>query len=144
MMLDAVSVQTKLRLIADYLDELKTLEVFSLDEILEDLFKYRTAERLLELIIQASLDINRHLLKEIHQLEPQTNADVFLTSIEVGILSEAMGLKLSEAAKLRNVLAHLYDKIDPRKVVVNIARVLQDFPAYIDQINNYLESLERY
>jgi uncharacterized protein YutE (UPF0331/DUF86 family) len=144
MTLDAGSIQTKLRLIADYLDELKTLEVFSLDEILEDMFKYRTAERLLEIIIQASLDINRHLLKEIHQIEPQTNADVFIESIEVGILSEEMGAKLSEAAKLRNVLAHLYDKIDPRKVVVSIAPVLQDFSAYIDQINNYLESPERY
>jgi uncharacterized protein YutE (UPF0331/DUF86 family) len=144
MTLDAASVQTKLRLIADYLDELKTLEVFSLDQILEDVFRYRTAERLLEIIIQASLDINRHLLKEIHQLEPQTNADVFIVSIEVGIVSDEMGVKLSEAAKLRNVLAHLYDKIEPQQVVVSIAPALQDFSSYIEQINNYLELLERY
>lgn len=141
MTLNVVSVQTKLRLITDYLNELKTLEEFSLDEIVEDLFKYRTVERLLELIVQASLDINRHLLKEIYQLEPQTNADVFIQSIQVGMLPGEMGLKLSEAAKLRNVLAHLYDEIDPQKVVVCIAPTLEDFPVYIGLINDYLESL---
>lgn len=144
MTLNSVSVQTKLRFIADYLGELKTLEEFSLDEILADVFKYRSTERLLELIIQASLDVNRHLLKEVHRLEPRTDEEVFIASIEVGILSEEIGVKLSKAAKFRNVLAHLYDKIDPQKVVVNIAPVLQDYPTYISQISNYLESLEAY
>jgi uncharacterized protein YutE (UPF0331/DUF86 family) len=97
----------------------------------------------LEIIIQASLDINRHLLKEIYQIEPQTNADVFIQSVEVGILSREMGVKLSEAAKLRNVLAHLYDKVDPQKVVVNITPIMRDLPIYISQVNNYLEALEK-
>jgi uncharacterized protein YutE (UPF0331/DUF86 family) len=142
MTLDIASIQIKLDLIADYLDELKTLAAFRLDEILDDMFKYRTAERLLELIIQASLDVNRHLLKEIYQLEPNANAEVFLKSIEVGILPKQIGAKLSEAAKFRNVLAHLYDKIDPQKVVENISSILQDYPIYIDCLNSYLESLE--
>jgi len=142
MTLDFASVQIKLNLIADYLGELRALEPFSLDEILEDLFKYRTAERLLELIIQASLDINRHLLKELYQIEPTTNADIFIQSVQTGILPSKIGLKLSDAAKFRNVLAHLYDKINPRKVVENINPILQDYRVYIDCINDYLESLE--
>jgi len=142
MTLDFTSVQIKLDLIADYLGELRTLEPFSLDEILEDLFKYRTAERLLEIIIQASLDINRHLLKELYQIEPTTNADIFIQSVQAGILPQEIGLKLSDAAKFRNVLAHLYDKIDPRKVVENINPILQDYRVYINCINDYLESLE--
>jgi uncharacterized protein YutE (UPF0331/DUF86 family) len=81
-------------------------------------------------------------LKEIYQLEPNSNADVFLEAVRVGILPGSIGVKLSEAAKFRNVLAHLYDKIDPQQVVENINPVLQDYPIYIDCINNYLESLE--
>lgn len=142
MIVDSTSVQTKLNLMVDYLSELKIFEGFSREEIVEDLFKYRAAERLLELIIQASLDINRHLLKEIHECEPGTNSDVFLESVTVGILPEEIGVKLSEAAKFRNVLAHLYDKIDPQKVIENIQPVLRDFQSYINYINNYLDSLE--
>jgi uncharacterized protein YutE (UPF0331/DUF86 family) len=71
-----------------------------------------------------------------------TNADIFVQSIQAGILPETIGLRLAEAAKFRNILAHLYDKIDPRQVVENINPVLQDYQIYINCINDYLESLE--
>lgn len=142
MTVDLASVQIRLNSIADYLSELKLLDGFSSDEILGDVYKYRATERLLEIIIQTSLDISRHLLKEIYQLEPKTNSDVFIASISVGILPEELGIKLSKAAKFRNVLAHQYTKIEPQKVIENIQPVLRDYPIYIDLINNYLDSLE--
>lgn len=82
------------------------------------------------------------LCKELYQIEPMTNADIFAQSIQVGILPETIGLRLAEAAKFRNILAHLYDKIEPRQVVENINPVLQDYQIYINCINDYLESLE--
>lgn len=142
MTVDLASAQIRLNSIADYLSELKLLDGFSSDEILGDVYKYRATERLLEIIIQASLDISRHLLKEVYQLEPKTNSDVFIASISVGILPKELGVKLSKAAKFRNVLAHQQTKIELQKVIENIQPVLRDYPIYIDLINNYLDSLE--
>lgn len=51
MTVDLASIQIRLNLVADYLSELKPLNTFSSDEILGDVYKYRTSERLLELII---------------------------------------------------------------------------------------------
>lgn len=54
MTFNKVSVITRLNLIVDYLDELDLLRNLSVDEICDDIFKYRAAERLQELIIQVS------------------------------------------------------------------------------------------
>lgn len=143
MTLDIPSIQLKLDLIACYLEELKILENFTSEEIMGDIFKYRTMERLLEIIIQASLDINRNLLKETYRLEPSTNADVFLASITSGILSKNIGTKLAEAAKFRNLLAHLYDKVIPEKVYEVFCKVLTDYPEYLAEVEDYLTSLEQ-
>jgi uncharacterized protein YutE (UPF0331/DUF86 family) len=127
---------------ADYLGELELLQNLSVDEILDDVFKYRAAERLQELIIQTSLDINRHLLTEVHQITPETNADVFLESGRVGLLPQELAKRLVEAGKFRNLLAHQYEKIDARIVVQNIQLTLMDYPIYLDFLNRYLNTLE--
>ncbi|MCU0551403.1 MAG: DUF86 domain-containing protein [Leptolyngbya sp. Prado105] len=142
MTFDLNSIEVRLDLIAGYLTELSQLTAFTSDEILADFYKYRTTERLLELIIQASLDINRHLLKEIRQIEPTTNADAFTEAIRVGILPEALGSRLVKAAGLRNRLAHRYEQIDPEIVIEAIQPTLTDYPTYIRAINAYLDSLE--
>lgn len=142
MTFNRASIQTRLNLMADYLGELELLQNLSVDEILDDVFKYRAAERLQELIIQTSLDINRHLLTEVHQITPETNADVFLESGRVGLLPQELAKRLVEAGKFRNLLAHQYEKIDARIVVQNIQLTLMDYPIYLDFLNRYLNTLE--
>ncbi|WP_008312262.1 type VII toxin-antitoxin system HepT family RNase toxin [Leptolyngbya sp. PCC 6406] len=142
MSLKVGSIKAKLKLIADYLEELRPLALLSRNQIISDVYKYRTAERLQELIIQASLDIGRHFLKELYSLDPKENASVFLELTRMGILPQALGEILAEAASFRNVLVHLYDKINPNKVVDNIQLVLRDFPAFSDCIQAFLGSLE--
>lgn len=141
MKFDQASLQTRLNLMADYLTELSLLKDLSVDEVCNDIFKYRTAERLQELIIQASIDINRHLLIKIHQISPDTNSAVFIMVGKVGILSQELSERLIEAGKFRNLLAHHYEKIDARMVASNIQLVLGDYKQYMEQINLYLITL---
>ena len=72
------SIQAKLDLIADYLNELEPLASLSMNEITAMFTSTERAERLQELIIQASLDIGRHLLKEQYQLDPRGKRQCFL------------------------------------------------------------------
>jgi len=136
------SIQAKLDLIADYLNELEPLAILSVNEIIGDVYKYRAAERLQELIIQASLDISRHLLKEQHQLDPKENASVFWELARLNIIPSDLGELLAKAASFRNVLVHIYEKINPEIVVDNIPLILRDFPEFSSCIYDYLDSLE--
>lgn len=130
------------KIITEYLHELDQLNRYSSEEILEYLFKYRAAERLQELIIHASLDLGRHLLKEACQLSPKDNADVFGQMSRVGFISVKLSIRLKESAKFRNVLAHFYDKVEPIRVVAYISDTLRDYPLYVVEIQRYLSELE--
>ncbi len=142
MTFDEKSVRTRIQLIAGYLEELELLRRVDLEEILDDVFKYRAAERLQELVIQASIDISRHLLAEFHGISPATNADVFINAAKAGILPIDLANKLSNAGKFRNFLAHQYDKINPLLVVKNVESVCIDFERYLDCIEDYLDSFQ--
>ena len=76
------SIQAKLDLIADYLNELEPLASLSMNEIICDVYKYRAAERLQELIIQASLDIGRHLLKEAVSTRSERKRQCFFGNLQ--------------------------------------------------------------
>jgi len=132
----------RLKWIVDYLEELKEIGSYSSEAILNSRSHYRAVERLEEIIIQASLDLSRHLLKEIHQIQSKDNVDVFVQSARVNILSEDLANRLSESAKFRNVLAHLYGKVDPHRVVQYIPNILSDYSHYVSEIQLYLSSIE--
>ena len=141
MALNRESIQIRLSLMADYLNELSLLEDSSVDEICNDIFKYRAAERLQELIIQVSLDINRHLLVELYQINPKNNSDIFLKAGEAGIISQRLSKRLAKAGKFRNLLAHQYEKIDARTVASNVRLVLADYRIYIERLSHYLNNI---
>lgn len=58
------------------------------------------------------------------------------------VLSDSLAKTLEESASMRNVLAHLYDKLDSRVVYRAIKKTLHDYPIYQEQILTYLETLE--
>lgn len=136
------SIQAKLNLIVDYLNELEPLTSLNMSEIINDIYKYRAAERLQELIIQASLDLGRHLLKEQYQIHPRENSSVFLELAKVNIIPTYLGELLAKAASFRNVLVHIYGTINPGIVVDNIPLMLRDFFEFLSCIYDYLDSLE--
>lgn len=142
MTFDENSIHSRIQLIAGYLAEMNLLRGIDFEEISSDVFKYRAAERLHELIIQASLDTGRHCLVELHNLVPTTNADVFIQAAQVGILPSDLAIRLAEASKFRNFLAHQYGRIDPFIVVENIESICIDFQRYLDCLENYVSSLQ--
>ncbi|MGA7933244.1 MAG: DUF86 domain-containing protein [Kovacikia sp.] len=142
MTIDINSVHHRLDLILDYLNEIKPLASISLDEFLHNRYLLRAAERLLEITIQAAIDINNHLLKELSQTSEQSNADVFLELSRLGAITPALAQLLSESGKFRNRLAHRYDDVDPEIVFSVINEVLEQYPLYVEQVENFMDSLE--
>ncbi|MBE9063444.1 DUF86 domain-containing protein [cf. Phormidesmis sp. LEGE 11477] len=141
MTFDQNSVRSRIRLIAGYLLEMDLLRSMELEEILDDVFKYRAAERLQELIIQASIDTNRYILTGLYDKRTKTNADVFIDAEKVGILPLDLAERLAKASGLRNFLAHQYEKINPLIVVESIESICVDFQLYLVCIENYVNSL---
>ncbi|MEG3833446.1 type VII toxin-antitoxin system HepT family RNase toxin [Microcoleus sp. Z1_C3] len=134
-------VLAKLDFMTDYLESLSSFESITLEEYLSDRGKQLIVERLLQLIVQVAIDVNRYLLKRLEVQQPNSNFDVFIEVSNCGIITAELASILSQSGVLRNRLVHLYDEIDPVKVHQAIDIVLQKYPIYQRQVSTYLDSL---
>lgn len=134
-------VLAKLDFMTDYLESLSSFESITLEEYLSDRGKQLIVERLLQLIVQVAIDVNRYLLKRLEVQQPNSNFDVFIEVSNCGIITAELAKILSQSGVLRNRLVHLYDAIDPVKVHQAIDLVLQKYPIYQRQVTTYLDSL---
>ena len=136
-----VEVEIVRRKLAVIIESLKTLEPINgmkPDEYLQDVYKRKATERLLQELIEAAIDINVHMIVATGHTVPDDYYESFIRAGELKIISLDLAQKLAPSAGLRNRLVHEYDRLDHSMVLkaVNMAEEL--FPQYIKAINDYL------
>jgi uncharacterized protein YutE (UPF0331/DUF86 family) len=142
MSIESAIVLTRLGFIAQNLQKLKRFKTMTLIQYLDDSDSQIISERLLEVIIQTSIDINKHLLTQGYQINSSTYKESFYQLGDYEIIPRQLAEELSNAASLRNVLAHEYLNIDYSKLFTSIQKVLLLYPLYIKHITQYLDKLE--
>jgi uncharacterized protein YutE (UPF0331/DUF86 family) len=139
--IDTVIVTTRLEFIARYLDNLKRFEAITWDDYLNSIDNQLITERLLQLMAQAAIDINDHILSKLNPGNSNTNFEAFIELGKYGVISPTLAIQLAPSSGLRNRLVHEYDDIDPQQVFRAISFALQQYPLYVRQVNSYLISL---
>ena len=132
----------KIDFINEYLHELENLQLTTYVEYLNNKIQRDLSRLYLQLVYQAAIDINQHILTEAFGLEIQKYSDTFVLMGIYGVIDSELYNILKESAKMRNVLVHLYDKIDYSVLFDSVGETLADYPIYIEQISSYLETLE--
>lgn len=120
----------KLRRLSIYLDGLTMHNGRTAEDISADPY---AVERLLELLVQVSVDILSHLLAE-SGVSPASYRETFELAGEHGLLPTELTGRLARAAGLRNILVHLYEEIDYDIVAASIRPALEDFGELIRQL----------
>lgn len=140
--IDTVIVTTRLELITRYLDKLNKFNRINLEDYLNNFDNQLIVERLLQLMTQAAIDINEHILSKLIPGNSITNFEAFIELGKYGIIPPELGRQLAPSAGLRNRLVHEYDDIDSNQVFKAINFALQQYPLYVQQVNFYLISLD--
>ncbi|OBQ11671.1 MAG: hypothetical protein AN490_05375 [Anabaena sp. AL09] len=140
--MDSEIVLSRLRLITKYYNTLVEFNSLSLDEFLGDFRQQLIVERLLQLMTQAAIDINDHILSKLKSGKSYTNFEAFIELGKYQILTPELAKQIAPSSGLRNRLVHEYDDIDPNQVFMAISFALQQYPLYVRQINSYLIKLE--
>lgn len=141
--IDPEIVLVRLRLITKYYNTLEEFRSANLDDFLADFRQQLVVERLLQLMTQAAIDINEHILSKLSPGNSVTNFDAFIELGKYGVISPELAKQIAPSSGLRNRLVHEYDDIDPQKVFESISFALQQYPFYVRQINSYLISLSQ-
>ena len=137
---------TRLSKIENYLKRLKKYESTTFEEYSESQDIQLITERLIQVMTEAALDILKHLLSclgIIQQKKDWTNRDYCLEAAKLEILTPEIANQLAKAAGMPNILVHIYLDIEPEQVFFAIAKSLEIYPIYIQQIAAYLDSLDK-
>ena len=119
-------VQSKLNQLLDYINELKYFETLTLAEFLSERHRQFTIERIIELIVQTAIDINKYILKKKGvNLTNLTSHQTFVEMSKFEIITQLLAEEIKESVDTRNVLAHRYFDISPEEVFVEIEDVLE-------------------
>lgn len=132
----------KLNFMDRYLNQLEVYESVPLEDYKASFELQLAVERLIQLIVQVGIDINSYILKRLNVELPKYGTNAVFEIAKLGILNEALATRLTESVKLRNLLVHLYEDINPDIVHFSIQDVLRDYPQYQRLIIQYLDSLD--
>jgi uncharacterized protein YutE (UPF0331/DUF86 family) len=107
---------------------------------LSDARAANSAKYLLIVVTEAALDICNHLAARKGGRSPEDYADCMKILGELGALEEGLTVRMSKMARFRNLLVHLYWKVDDREVYRVIREHLDDFEQYLLAVGQYLKA----
>lgn len=120
---------------------LRKLQETPLGEFLANFEKQGSAKYFFIVAIEAAIDICNHIIAEERLGQPREYAEVFRVMGEAGIFPEDLLGKLEQMAKFRNLLVHLYGKVDDRQVYEILQTRLGDFEQFELAIQEFLRRL---
>ena len=100
----------------------------------------RAVERILQIAIEACLDVGKHIIAQDRYRFPVDNKDVFIILAEEGIVPQDLLPNLIDMARFRNLMVHDYARIDDGIVYGILKRRLGDFDRYSAAIVHYLDT----
>ena len=138
-MIDKVLIEKKLRKIKEFLNEIKPIEINSLNEFKNNVMAKRFIERNIELCIEQMIDVCKHMVAGLDLKEPGSYGECFEIISSNGIISEKSYKIYESMAKFRNLIIHSYDDIDDSIVYGIFKNRLSDFTDFINEIRKYLD-----
>lgn len=124
---------------AQYLDELGSMQHTSLDEYLGDARTRRAVERLIQLIVDVAVDVNTHVLVDAGHPAPDDAYNSFIEAAKLGVLPLELARAIAPSAGERNIIVHEYEEIDNVTVFESIDDTLGLYRKYIGSVLEYLE-----
>lgn len=124
----------------DAVRQLRELATAAEADFLRDSRTLNSAKYLLIVATEAALDICNHVAARRGGRSPRDYADCMTVLRELGALDVDLERRLARMARFRNVLVHLYDRLDDRRVYRVIREDLGDFDAYLAAIGRYLRA----
>ncbi len=138
-MVDKVLIKNKLNRIETYLKELKAIKAPTYEEYCKNVVLKRFIERNIELAIEQVISICKHIVSRLNLREPASYAECFEILAENQIIERENLEIYKQMAKFRNLLIHVYDKVDDKIVYQVYKERLDDFEVFIEEIKKFFK-----
>lgn len=129
-MLDKNLLAKKLALLEEYISKLESIVALDEKTIPKDSFKYHTAERLFQLIVDTMIDVNTHIIRAYVLPPPDDLQSTFTALGGADVLPSDFTRKIAPVVGLRNAIVHRYEGVDLKKFVHELKKNFGDFKEY--------------
>jgi uncharacterized protein YutE (UPF0331/DUF86 family) len=96
-------------------------------------------ERNFQLAIESALDIGEVIISTRDFEKPEDYRDVMLILGKQGVIPVEFAERFAKAAGFRNILVHMYEKVDVGKLHDYLQNNLEDFNEFAKFVARYLE-----
>lgn len=129
MMVRPEVIERRLNKLNEYLAILQSLRKYSLDDFVSDPEHYGSAERFLQLAIEATIDIGNHIVADLNLGETRWSSDIPSILEEKGYISLPLRETWIKIIGFRNLLVHDYLDIERDRVYEILQEKLDDLKA---------------
>ncbi|MBD3227032.1 MAG: DUF86 domain-containing protein [Candidatus Lokiarchaeota archaeon] len=130
----------KIKQMKKYIDFLKSRKSISLNDLRKNYELKSAIERNFHLAIESALDIGEIIISAENLEKPEDYRGVILILGREKILPEKFSKQFADSAGFRNILVHLYDKVDIKKLYNYLQNNLKDFNKFNKYIAQYYQN----
>lgn len=135
-MVDRDKLRTKIQFIEHNTSKLQQLKNIPVEEFIQDFRNVEAAKHLLQVNVEAMLDIANHIIARNRWSTPATSADSIRTLSDQGFFSNSELNIFLSMVKFRNRIVHIYNTVDEQEIYKILQDNLDDFMLYIKVIVN--------
>ncbi len=137
--MDKERVSAKIKEMDSYLSDLKAISPEKLEDYLDEEKTKRACERLIQISIEAVIEISSEIAKSLDVGFISDEEDIFEKLKKKKAISEKLASILKQMKGFRNILVHRYGEVDDREVFSFIENDLEDFQTFRKEILEFLK-----
>ncbi|MBS3080117.1 DUF86 domain-containing protein [Candidatus Pacearchaeota archaeon] len=138
--IDENKVLSKIDQINSYLEEIEVIKPIDIEEYKNSIEKKRAIERLLQISVEAVIDICYIIVSGLKLGVPSDEDVLFEKLAEKKIISNKLTNTLKEMKGLRNILVHKYAHVKDERVYENLDN-LEDFNVFKEEILRFINKV---
>jgi uncharacterized protein YutE (UPF0331/DUF86 family) len=134
MRIDINKVLSQIKIIEEDLKKLKEKAKLSLSDYLSNEDAQDVVERRFQTAIESCINIGNHLISVLGLRAPEDYASVFYILAAGKVISKKLAEEMADLARFRNLLVHLYWKIDHQSIHRKMNKRISTLRKFISQI----------
>lgn len=132
--IDLPKIKQKIMFMQGNIDKLRSLQKISKNAFIEDFRNTDSAKYLLQVTIEAMLDISNHIIARNRWGMPETNKESFEILANQGMIEQKYIDTYFTMAKFRNRIVHMYYNVSDEMIYEICQNNLEDFEVFIQTI----------
>lgn len=132
----------KLKKLEEATLELEEFQKISKKEFLKDKITQHACFYDFVIAIEVICDIGNHILAKYYLKGEAKYKDIIIKLGEIGIIPEKFANQTKNMTDFRNLLIHVYEKIDPEEAFQNLQKAPEEFNKFARYYLKFLEKIK--